>query len=219
MEKSEGWSFAYMGTDHDVEGVTVSLSITNVVKFEKTEEETLRSFKKERVSSGLLKSCEEKFFSNCFGFYRGGGAIFVENFKRSMKKFIFALSCAAMMLVCGCSKESHGDQNHVTCPVESDWSGLVKAHPLFVGFPEFTGRIQNPLYSDLGDGEETIVFIVYNCKEDVATDYCKRLVSFGFTKDDSWKYTKVADGITYIFTGTYSSGNFGLNFYVKSASK
>lgn len=136
-----------------------------------------------------------------------------------MKKFIFALSCAAMMLVCGCSKESHGDQNHVTCPVESDWSGLVKAHPLFVGFPEFTGRIQNPLYSDLGDGEETIVFIVCNCKEDVATDYCKRLASFGFTKDDSWKYTKVADGITYIFTGTYSSGNFGLNFHVKSASK
>ena len=136
-----------------------------------------------------------------------------------MKKFIFALSCAAMMFICGCSKESHGDQNHVTCPVESDWSGLVKAHPLFVGFPEFTGRIQNPLYSDLGDGEETIVFIVYNCKEDVATDYCKRLVSFGFTKDDSWKYTKVADGITYIFTGTYSSGNLGLNFYVKSASK
>ena len=33
--KKGGWSFAYMGTDHDVEGVTVSLSITNVVKFEK----------------------------------------------------------------------------------------------------------------------------------------------------------------------------------------
>ena len=170
------------------------------------------------MSSGLLKSCEENFFQIVLDF-TGGGAIFAENFKRSMKKFIFALSCAAMMLVCGCSKESHGDQNHVTCPVESDWSGLVKAHPLFVGFPEFTGRIQNPLYSDLGDGEETIVFIVYNCKEDVATDYCKRLASFGFAKDDSWKYTKVADGITYIFTGTYSSGNFGLNFYVKSASK
>lgn len=46
--KKEGWSFAYMGTDHDVEGVTVSLSITNVVKFEKTEAETLRSFTKER---------------------------------------------------------------------------------------------------------------------------------------------------------------------------
>ena len=46
--KKEGWSFAYMGTDHDVEGVTVSLSITNVVKFEKTETEPLKSFKKER---------------------------------------------------------------------------------------------------------------------------------------------------------------------------
>ena len=46
--KKEGWSFAYMGTDHDVEGVTVSLSITNVVKFEKTETETLKFFKKER---------------------------------------------------------------------------------------------------------------------------------------------------------------------------
>ena len=46
--KAEGWSFAYMGTDHDVEGVTVSLSITNVIKFEKTEAETRETFKKER---------------------------------------------------------------------------------------------------------------------------------------------------------------------------
>ncbi len=46
--KDEGWSFAYMGTDHDVEGVTVSLSITNVVKFEKTEAETQAVFEKER---------------------------------------------------------------------------------------------------------------------------------------------------------------------------
>ena len=46
--KEEGWSFAYMGTDHDVEGVTMSLSITNVVKFEKTEAETKAVFEKER---------------------------------------------------------------------------------------------------------------------------------------------------------------------------
>ena len=46
--KEEGWSFAYMGTDHDVHGVSVSLSITNVVKFEKTEEETMETFRKER---------------------------------------------------------------------------------------------------------------------------------------------------------------------------
>ena len=45
---AEGWSFAYMGTDHDVESVTVSLSIDNVMKFAKTEEDTRRSFRKER---------------------------------------------------------------------------------------------------------------------------------------------------------------------------
>lgn len=50
--KGEGWSFAYMGTDHDVQGVTVSLSITNVVKFEKTEEETMAVFEKERRARG-----------------------------------------------------------------------------------------------------------------------------------------------------------------------
>ena len=46
--KDEGWSFAYMGTDHDVDGVTMSLHITNVVKFEKTEAETREVFMKER---------------------------------------------------------------------------------------------------------------------------------------------------------------------------
>lgn len=46
--KEEGWSFAYMGTDHDVQGVTMSLSITNVIKFEKTEADTLAVFEEER---------------------------------------------------------------------------------------------------------------------------------------------------------------------------
>lgn len=46
--KQEGWSFAYMGTDHDVHGVSVSLSITNVIQFEKTEEDTRRIFEQER---------------------------------------------------------------------------------------------------------------------------------------------------------------------------
>lgn len=48
--KAEGWSFAYMGTDHDVEGVSVSLSITNVIRFEKTEEATRETFRKERMA-------------------------------------------------------------------------------------------------------------------------------------------------------------------------
>ena len=50
--KKQGWTFAYMGTDHDVEGVTVSLSISNVIKFEKTGEDTLRTFKEESLSRG-----------------------------------------------------------------------------------------------------------------------------------------------------------------------
>lgn len=45
---AEGWSFAYMGTDHDVFGVSKNLSITNIVQFRKTEEETMNSFLKER---------------------------------------------------------------------------------------------------------------------------------------------------------------------------
>ena len=46
--KDEGWSFAHMGTDHNMDGVTMSLSITNVVKFEKTKAETQAVFEKER---------------------------------------------------------------------------------------------------------------------------------------------------------------------------
>ena len=46
--KEQGWSFAYMGTDHDVHGVSVSLSITNVIQFQKTEKDTLETFRKER---------------------------------------------------------------------------------------------------------------------------------------------------------------------------
>ena len=58
--KGQGWSFAYMGTDHDVESVTVALSITNVVRFEKTEAGTVRSFRKERrARERYMKRMEE----------------------------------------------------------------------------------------------------------------------------------------------------------------
>lgn len=46
--KEKGWSFAYMGTDHDVDSVTVDLSITNVIKFEKNMEDTKKAFERER---------------------------------------------------------------------------------------------------------------------------------------------------------------------------
>ena len=63
--KEKGWSFAYMGTDHDVESVSVSLSITNVVKFEKTEEETMKTFKKERRARARWAAEEHAFEMAC----------------------------------------------------------------------------------------------------------------------------------------------------------
>jgi hypothetical protein len=63
--KDEGWSFAYMGTDHDVHGVSVSLSITNVIKFEKTEEKTLETFRKERRARERWVEEENNFNLNC----------------------------------------------------------------------------------------------------------------------------------------------------------
>ena len=63
--KEEGWSFAYMGTDHDVHGVSVSLSITNVIKFEKTEAETMKTFKKERRARERWFKQENDYFMCC----------------------------------------------------------------------------------------------------------------------------------------------------------
>ena len=63
--KDEGWSFAYMGTDHDVHGVSVSLSITNVIKFEKTEQETLETFRKERRARDRWYAQENDFLMCC----------------------------------------------------------------------------------------------------------------------------------------------------------
>ena len=48
LRKTDGWSFAYMGTDHDVQAVTMNLSITNVVKFDKSAAGTAGTFEKER---------------------------------------------------------------------------------------------------------------------------------------------------------------------------
>lgn len=48
--KEEGGTFAYMGTCHDVMSVTTSLSITNVVTFERSQENTEEAFKKDRLA-------------------------------------------------------------------------------------------------------------------------------------------------------------------------
>ena len=42
--KNEGWAFAYIGADHDVEAVSFSLSIDNSMAFEKTDAGTRDMF-------------------------------------------------------------------------------------------------------------------------------------------------------------------------------
>lgn len=48
--KNDGWMFAYIGADHDVESVAFSLHIDNVKKFQKDVEGTRRMFKEERCN-------------------------------------------------------------------------------------------------------------------------------------------------------------------------
>jgi hypothetical protein len=83
--KGEGWSFAYMGTDHDVHGVSVSLSITNVVKFEKTEAETIKTFRKERRARERWAAEENAFNLACPGATQEERAL--ENAKRSKRYY------------------------------------------------------------------------------------------------------------------------------------
>ncbi|MCH4155043.1 MAG: hypothetical protein LKF31_01935 [Muribaculaceae bacterium] len=46
----KGWLFTYIGTDHDVQKVAMSINITNTLKFEKTEEGTQEMWEKENTS-------------------------------------------------------------------------------------------------------------------------------------------------------------------------
>ncbi|MBR1543907.1 MAG: VWA domain-containing protein [Muribaculaceae bacterium] len=48
--KKEGWLFAYIGADHDVEAVAYSLHIDNALRFDKTEAGTHEMFVRERNS-------------------------------------------------------------------------------------------------------------------------------------------------------------------------
>ncbi|SFG29533.1 vWA domain-containing protein [Pontibacter chinhatensis] len=48
--KSKGWTFTYIGANHDVEQVAMSISITNVLKFESNDSGTNSMWAKERSS-------------------------------------------------------------------------------------------------------------------------------------------------------------------------
>ena len=48
--KQEGWMFAYIGADHDVESVASTLDIDNVMRFDKTEAGTRQMFIRYRMA-------------------------------------------------------------------------------------------------------------------------------------------------------------------------
>ena len=48
--KLNRWTFTYIGTDHDVERFAASISITNIMKFEKNQKDIEAMFEKERHS-------------------------------------------------------------------------------------------------------------------------------------------------------------------------
>ena len=48
--KAEGWMFAYIGANQDVEKVSFSIAIDNTMEFNATEEDTREMFRRERES-------------------------------------------------------------------------------------------------------------------------------------------------------------------------
>lgn len=50
--KQERWTFTYIGTDHDVEKIALTLSINNTMVFERNEADIKRMFAREHVSRG-----------------------------------------------------------------------------------------------------------------------------------------------------------------------
>lgn len=48
--KKNKWTFTYIGTEHDVEKIALSLSITNVLRFDKTEDGLKNAFHNESIA-------------------------------------------------------------------------------------------------------------------------------------------------------------------------
>lgn len=131
-----------------------------------------------------------------------------------MKNYIFALVCAAMMLVCGCGKEGSGNKS--TIEEKSTWATVVKAYPFMEGFPVFDGEVENCQYKELGS-MKTLTFFDYKCDKSVSTTYYAKFIPAGFTKSEGSEiYRKTVDKKNYIFSGSYGGGSFGLSFSVDS---
>lgn len=145
-----------------------------------------------------------------FFVFRGGMIIFAIKMIHTMKKFIFALLCAAAVLVCGCNKENSGNGDNPGDKVT--WASLVKEYPFLSNFPTFDGEIENCQYRELS-GMETVMFFDYKCEESVSTTYYAKFGPAGFTKSESSHiYRKTVGDMVYAFTGAFSGGNFALSF-------
>jgi Mg-chelatase subunit ChlD len=67
--KLNGWTFTYIGTDHDIEKIASSLSINNILSFEKNEADIKAMFSKERdARTNFSRKIEgkENLISNYF---------------------------------------------------------------------------------------------------------------------------------------------------------
>ena len=130
-----------------------------------------------------------------------------------MKKLLLFI-CAAMMIF-SCGKEESGNKT-VIDPVakKETWAKILKMYPFLDGFPVFDGEVENWQYKELGS-MKTLTFFDYDCDKSVSTTYYSKFIPAGFTKSEGSEiYRKTADKKSYIFSGSYGGGSFGLSFSV-----
>lgn len=120
------------------------------------------------------------------------------------------------MMIFGCGKEKSGNKPPID-PVEKvTWATVVKAYPFLEGFPVFDGEVENCQYKEFGS-MKTLTFFDYKCDKSVSTTYYAKFIPAGFTKSEGSEiYRKTVDKKTYIFSGSYGGGSFGLSFSVDS---
>ena len=64
--KNEGWMFAYIGADHDVEAVAAQMSIDNTLVFDKTEAGTREMFSRQQRSRSRWASLRSQLSTQLF---------------------------------------------------------------------------------------------------------------------------------------------------------
>ena len=120
------------------------------------------------------------------------------------------------MMIFSCGKEKSGNKPPIDPAEKVTWATVVKAYPFLEGFPVFDGEVENRQYKELGS-MKTLTFFDYKCDKSVSTTYYAKFIPAGFTKSEGSEiYRKTVDKKTYIFSGSYGGGSFGLSFSVDS---